>query len=240
MLSWGGASDQIKNASSLARDLSFLLLGLESPFDLCYWVRRPQLSEKSAKCLMIWKDHWSWMNPSHHLGLLGWVRVYICSDVVDFLKSSRTDLVIGLVLIAIATGSEVTNFLRLLKLIWRSDSSMITITARSEVTDFLRLLRELDVDRRRASRFLFVSRVLKIIVVHHSSYYWVECSRSCSEQELHAHRELLVVDPWCHEFTRTNLSASPLPGAPLSTSSHQILGVRSEGMQVGEINLMWT
>jgi hypothetical protein len=36
MFSWGGASDQIKNVSSLAGDLSFLLLRLESPFDLCY------------------------------------------------------------------------------------------------------------------------------------------------------------------------------------------------------------
>jgi hypothetical protein len=53
MLSWGGASDQIENMSSLAGDLSFLLFGLKSPFDLCYWVRRPQLRERSAKCLMI-------------------------------------------------------------------------------------------------------------------------------------------------------------------------------------------
>jgi hypothetical protein len=141
MLSWGGASDQIKNTSSLAGDLSFLLLRLESPFDLCYWVRRPQLIEISAKCLMIWKDRWSRMNPSHHLGLLGWDRVYICCDVVDFLKSFRTDLVTRLVLVAIATRSEVTDFLRLLKLIWRSDSFMIAITAGSEVTDFLRLLK---------------------------------------------------------------------------------------------------
>jgi hypothetical protein len=29
---------------------------------------------------------------------------------------------------------------------------------------------ELEADRRRALRFLFVSRVLKITVVHHSSY----------------------------------------------------------------------
>jgi hypothetical protein len=36
MLSCAGASDQIENASSLARDLSFLLFVLESPFDLCY------------------------------------------------------------------------------------------------------------------------------------------------------------------------------------------------------------
>jgi hypothetical protein len=81
------------------------------------------------------------MNPSHHIGLLGWARVYICSDVVDFFKSSTTDPAIGLVLIAIATGSEVADFLRLLKLIWRSDSSKIAISAGSEVTDFLRLLK---------------------------------------------------------------------------------------------------
>jgi hypothetical protein len=159
------------------------------------------------------------MNPSHHIGLLGWARVYICSDVVDFLKSSRTNPAIGLVLIAIGvkpeyrsvsrslsgwgpkgepnapitaesemtnllrllkliwqldlstlaieveleyisvtrslsgwgpkgepnvpiiTESEVTDFLRLLKLIRRSDLSMIAITAGSEVTDFLRLLK---------------------------------------------------------------------------------------------------
>jgi hypothetical protein len=159
------------------------------------------------------------MNLSHHIGLLGWARVYIYSDIVDFLKSCRTDPVIGLVLIAIgvepeyrsisrslsgwgpkgepnapiiaesemtdllrllkliwqpdmsmlAIGvepdyrsitrslsewglkgepnalitaeSEVTNFLMLLQLIWRLDSSMIAITAGSEVTDFLRLLK---------------------------------------------------------------------------------------------------
>jgi hypothetical protein len=36
MLYWGGASDQIENVSSLAENLSFLLFGLERPFDLCY------------------------------------------------------------------------------------------------------------------------------------------------------------------------------------------------------------
>jgi hypothetical protein len=81
------------------------------------------------------------MNPSHHIRLLDWDRVYICSDVVDFLKSSRTDPAIRLVLIAITAGSEVVDFLRLLKLIWRSDTSMIAIAAGSEVTDFLRLLK---------------------------------------------------------------------------------------------------
>jgi hypothetical protein len=43
--------------------------------------------------------------------------------------------------VPIITESEVTDFLRLLKLIRRSDLSMIAITAGSEVTDFLRLLK---------------------------------------------------------------------------------------------------
>jgi hypothetical protein len=41
----------------------------------------------------------------------------------------------------IAVQSEVVDFLRLLKLIWRSDSSMIAIATGSEVVDFLRLLK---------------------------------------------------------------------------------------------------
>jgi hypothetical protein len=41
----------------------------------------------------------------------------------------------------IATESEVVNFMRLLKLIWRLDSSMIAIAAGSEVVDFLSLLK---------------------------------------------------------------------------------------------------
>jgi hypothetical protein len=41
----------------------------------------------------------------------------------------------------IATESEVANFMRLLKLIWRLDSSMIAIAAGSEVVDFLSLLK---------------------------------------------------------------------------------------------------
>jgi hypothetical protein len=39
-------------------------------------------------------------------------------------------------MIAIAAGSEVTDFLRLLKLIWRSNSSLIAIAAGSEIADF--------------------------------------------------------------------------------------------------------
>jgi hypothetical protein len=102
------------------------------------------------------------MNPSHHIGLLGWARVYLCSDVVDFLKSCRTYLTIRLILIAIGVEpeyrsitrslsgwgpkgepnapitakSEVADFLRLLQLIWQSDSSMIAIANGSEVADF--------------------------------------------------------------------------------------------------------
>jgi hypothetical protein len=41
----------------------------------------------------------------------------------------------------IAARSEMTDLLRLLKLIWRSDSSMIPIAAGSEAIDFLRLLK---------------------------------------------------------------------------------------------------
>jgi hypothetical protein len=73
--------------------------------------------------------------------------------------------------------------------------------------------------------------VLKIVVAR-------RCELRRSEQELHARRELLIVDPRYHEFTRMNLSASPLPNVPLSTSGRQIFGVGSEGTQVGEINLM--
>jgi hypothetical protein len=41
----------------------------------------------------------------------------------------------------IVAESEVVDFLKLLKLIWQSDSSIIAIAARSEVTDFLSLLK---------------------------------------------------------------------------------------------------
>jgi hypothetical protein len=51
------------------------------------------------------------MNLSHHLGLLSWAREYICSDVVDLLKSSRTDPAIGFVLIAITAGPWGLRFL---------------------------------------------------------------------------------------------------------------------------------
>jgi hypothetical protein len=39
-------------------------------------------------------------------------------------------------MIVIAARSEVVDFLRLLKLIWLSDSSMIAIAVGSEVADF--------------------------------------------------------------------------------------------------------
>jgi hypothetical protein len=106
------------------------------------------------------------MNPSHHIELLGRVRVYICSNVVDLLKSSRTDLTIGLVLIAIGVEpeyryvsrslsgwgpkgepnapivaeSEMTNLLRLLKLIWQPDMSMLAIGVESEYRSVTRSL----------------------------------------------------------------------------------------------------
>jgi hypothetical protein len=73
-------------------------------------------------------------------------------------------------------------------------------------------------DRRHALVFLLLNRVLKIIIVR-------RCEWWRSEQELHAHRELLVVDPRCHEFTRMNLSTFPLPSVSLSMSDRQIFGV---------------
>jgi hypothetical protein len=89
---------------------------------------------------------------------------------------------------------------------------------------------ELKADGRRTSLFWFLSRVLKTVIFSH--HEWQR-----SEKESHARLELLVVDPRSHEFTRMNLSAFPLLGAPLSMACHQIFGVRSEGMQVDEINL---
>jgi hypothetical protein len=77
---------------------------------------------------------------------------------------------------------------------------------------------ELKVDGRRASLFLLLSQALKIIV-----FFCREWQRF--EHELHVHQELLVVDPQRPEFTRTNLSTSPLSIAPLSVSHHQIFRV---------------
>jgi hypothetical protein len=82
----------------------------------------------------------------------------MCSDIVDFLKSSRTDPAIGLVLIAIgvereyisvsrslsgwdrkgesnapiAAESEMIDLLSLLKLIWQPDLSMLAIGVEAE------------------------------------------------------------------------------------------------------------
>jgi hypothetical protein len=58
------------------------------------------------------------------------------SEIADFLRLLKLIWRSDLSMIAIAAGSEITDFLRLLKLIWRSDSSMIAITARSEVVAF--------------------------------------------------------------------------------------------------------
>jgi hypothetical protein len=69
--------------------------------------------------------------------------------------------------------------------------------------------------------FLFLSRVIKIVVFSHREW-------QRSEQESHARQELLVVDPRSHESTGTDLSAFPLPGAHLSTVCRQIFGVGSE------------
>jgi hypothetical protein len=71
---------------------------------------------------------------------------------------------------------------------------------------------------------------LKIVVFFHREW-------QRSEQELHVRQEFLVVDLWRPEFTRTNFSTFPFPGAPLSTSRHQIFGVESKETQVDEINL---
>jgi hypothetical protein len=89
---------------------------------------------------------------------------------------------------------------------------------------------ELESDRCRAPLFLFLSRVLKIIV-------FSRCEWQHFEHELLARRELLIIDLWSHEFTRMNLSASPLPGVTLSMVYHQIFGVGSKETQVDEINL---
>jgi hypothetical protein len=88
---------------------------------------------------------------------------------------------------------------------------------------------ELKADGHRAPLFLFLSRALKIVVFYRRGW-------QRSGQELDARRELLVVDPRSHEFTRMNLSASPLLGAPLSTVCRHIFGVGLDGMQVDEIN----
>jgi hypothetical protein len=89
---------------------------------------------------------------------------------------------------------------------------------------------ELKGDGHRAPLFQFLSRVLKIVVF--SRREWQH-----SEQESHVRPELLIVDPRRHEFTRTNLSAFPLLGVPLSMVYRQIFGVGLEETQVDEINI---
>jgi hypothetical protein len=61
---------------------------------------------------------------------------------------------------------------------------------------------ELETDDYRASLFLLLSWVLKVIIFSHR-----ECQRS--EQESHVREEPLVIDSRRSEFIRTNLSASP-------------------------------
>jgi hypothetical protein len=89
---------------------------------------------------------------------------------------------------------------------------------------------ELEVDGCHAPLFLLLSQALKIVVFFHREWQHFE-------QESHVRQKLLVVDLWCPEFTRTNLSASPLPDAPLSMSHRQIFKMGSEKTQVDEIIL---
>jgi hypothetical protein len=77
---------------------------------------------------------------------------------------------------------------------------------------------ELEANCHHAPLFLFLSQVLKIVV-------FSRCEWQRSEQESHARQELLIIDPQCHELTRMNLIAFPLPGASLSTVCHQIFGI---------------
>jgi hypothetical protein len=81
---------------------------------------------------------------------------------------------------------------------------------------------ELEADHRRAPLFLFLSRVLKFVV-------FFRCEWQHSEHELCARRYLFIIDLWSYEFTRMNLSSSPLPDVHMSTVCHQIFGVGMEG-----------
>jgi hypothetical protein len=82
---------------------------------------------------------------------------------------------------------------------------------------------ELKVYHRHMPLFLFLNRMFKIIVFNR--HEWQHSGQK------------LIIDPHRHEFTRMNLSTSPLPDVPLLTSRRQIFGVESEGTQVNEINL---
>jgi hypothetical protein len=65
----------------------------------------------------------------------------IYSDVVDFLKSCRTDPAIGLILIAIGVELEYRSIYRSLSGWGSKGESNAPIAAESEVADFLRLLK---------------------------------------------------------------------------------------------------
>jgi hypothetical protein len=136
ILSWGKASNQIRNVSYLFWDLSFLLFGLESPFDLCSWIRRPQLRERLAKCLMTWRGHWSQMDPSRHSWLLGQshpaIKLVLIAIVVEPEYRSVSRSLSGWdpkgePNAPIIAESEMTDLLRLLTLIWQPDMSMLAI-----------------------------------------------------------------------------------------------------------------
>jgi hypothetical protein len=90
---------------------------------------------------MIWKDHWSQMNSSHHIGLLGWTRAYICTDVVDLLKSSGTDPAIGLVSVAIGVEAEYRSVSKSLSGWGPKREPNAPIVAESEMTNLLSLLK---------------------------------------------------------------------------------------------------
>jgi hypothetical protein len=76
-------------------------------------------------------------------GVLGgehYALIISCSDVVDFLKSSETGPVIGLILIAIGIEPECRSVSRSLSGRSPKGEHITPITARSEMTDLLRWL----------------------------------------------------------------------------------------------------
>jgi hypothetical protein len=96
-------------------------------------------------------------------------------------------------------------------------------------------------DRRRTQLFLLLSRVLKIIIVHRSSYsdrrrvpLWMTTFRTGTACPSGTYRRRSTM-PWVH---KDESQCFPLTDAPLSTSGHQIYLVGSKRTQVGEINLM--
>jgi hypothetical protein len=98
-------------------------------------------------------------------------------------------------------------------------------------------------DRRHIPLFLLLSRVLKIVVVRHSSYLdrrrvllWMTTFRTgtACPSRTSCRRSMMS---WVHKDESQRF---PLPGASLSTSGRQIFGVGSEKTQVSEINLTWT